>query len=256
MKHGGAWPFGSRSNVSAVQAADNAVGRAAVVEQGARGAQTGIAVASALGVTAALGAGPLLPVVVGTSILVAIGLRMYAQNKKLTVLFKRTSRLLKRLTSVLTSMKDAEERNAFQLDTSDVDEDIKELQRTIGELIGPEAFKEIENTGVKPEERNTLMSRINRFVRRVAPESTIRKFNEQLIQLALDFSVLQGEFAIKLEGITTALAAEIAKAGKTPPPVAPDVTEAKKGANNPPPPTGGRKTRRRRGRKQTRKNSS
>jgi hypothetical protein len=163
------------------------------------------------------------------------------------------------MTAVLTSMKAAEERRGdeFKLDVSDVKEDTKELQRTIGQLIGPEAFKEIENTEVKPEERKTLMSRINRLVRRVAPDSVIRRFNEQLTQLALDFSVIQGEFAVKLEKLTPTDATEIAKAGDTPLQVAPDTTAAKEGATTPPPPPppppigGRRKTRRRRGRRRT-----
>jgi hypothetical protein len=252
MKTGGAWSFGS-SPATETQKADTALSRATGVETAARGAQSGLATAAALGATALIASGPALPVVAGLAIVVAVGSRIYAQNQKLTVLFKRTAKLVNRMQKVLTSMKAAAEKRVFDLDDTDVRDDANELQRTIGELIGPDAFKEIQASGIEGQDRNTLTSRFQRFIRRVAPESTIRKFNEQLIQLSLDFSVLQGEFAVRLEELTPVLAKEIVGQGKSTGNVTPNIAAANQGAITEPP-KGGQKTRRRhRGHRRTRK---
>jgi hypothetical protein len=138
------------------------------------------------------------------------------------------------------------------LDDTDVRNDAEELQRTIGQLIGPEAFKEIQSLGDQAKDRNTLAAKFQRFLRRVAPDSAIQKFKEQLNQLALDFSVLQGEFAVRLEELTPILAQEVVKTGKQMPEGPANLGPAQAGTVSRSDVQGGRrKTRRRRGRRRT-----
>lgn len=254
MKTGGAWPFTSSPQPANTEVrAEQLETRASAVETGARGVQALGTGAAVVGVTALVASGPALPVVTGLAIVIAVGARMYAQNQKLNTLFKRSAKLVDRVIKVLNSMKAAAERRAFKepLDDTDVRNDATELQRTIGQLIGPEAFKEIQSLGDQAKDRNTLAARFQRFLRRVAPDSAIQKFKEQLNQLALDFSVLQGEFAVRLEELTPMMAQEVVETGKQMPEGPANLGPAQEGTVDPSLPKGGRKTRRRRGRRRT-----
>lgn len=237
--------------------ADLAVSRAAAVETAGKGLQSGIAAATAVGLTAAVAAGPALPIVAGVGILAAAAVRMYFLNKKLTQLFKRAERLTRRMLSVLKTIQD---RNIQDIDTTGVRDAAEQLQITIGELIGPQALKEIndarkESGGLATGQRSSWMGRLKRYGRMLAPASTITRFNEQLLYLVAEFGVLQGEFAIRLDRLPPEQAAAAAAQAETP------IDNSSVPAVTNPPPTeieqpsavGARRTRRRRRQRKTRR---
>lgn len=248
-----------KPEVSTPEKAEEAAISADRAEAAARGVQSGVAAATAIGLTALAASGPALPVIAGVGILAAAAAKIYFLNKKLTGLFKRAAGLTSRMLPVI----DAVEARNLGLNTSEVREAAIRIQMTIGELIGPQALKEINDARQGPAlgtGRSSWMARLNRYGRMVAPAATLSLFNEQLLYLGLEFSVLQGEFAILLDKLPPAQAASVAAAAGTPidsNTVPASIGAATEGAANPQAtatPTGGRTRRRRRARK-TRKNS-
>lgn len=223
----------------------------------------GVAAATAVGLTALAASGGALPVVAGIGILAAAATRMYLLNKRLTELFKRAERLTSRMLPVLQAI----EKRKLGLNTADVRDAATQLQTTIGELLGPQALKDINDarkttnqTALGPKGDLTWMNRLNRYGRILTPSLTLARFNEQLLYLGLEFSVLQGEFAVALDKLPAGEAASVAAAAETkvdPTTLQAETGAAVEGANKPPqtdPNTGGGRTRRRRRTKRTRKN--
>lgn len=232
---------------------------AITAEVAARGLQSGVAAATAVGLTALAASGPALPVVAGIGIIAAAATRVYFLNKRLTSLFKRAERLTSRMLPVLQAI----EQRKLGLNTADVRVAAEELQKTIGELLGPQALREINEARKTAGQtelgtgRSSWMSRLNRYGRMASPSMTLTRFNEQLLYLGLEFSVLQGEFAVALDRLPAPEAAALATVAETPvnPSAVPASTAAaEEGATTPPPPEGAGRTRRRRRARQTRKN--
>lgn len=246
---------------TAAATADGTLAGVTAAEYAARGVQTGVTTATAVGVTALAASGPALPVVAGIALLAAAASRIYFLNKKLTSLFKRAERLTSRMIPVL----DVIESRKLGLKTADVRDAATQIQTTIGELLGPNALKEINEvrgSAAIETTRSSWMARLKRYGRMVAPAATLTLFNEQLLYLGLEFSVLQGEFAVALDKLPTEEAAAVAaQAGKSgDPSKAPaSTTAAELAAANQPAAAatatevGGRRTRRRRRVKRTRR---
>jgi hypothetical protein len=194
---GGAW-FGKSDNP------DSNLAKARTAEQTAQAAQTGIAAATTIGLVSVAASGPALPIVLGLGIVAAAGYRIYAQNGKLADLFKRTANLSKEMTDIIGKIeKSTLNDETLKPSIETVKTDIIGLQKTIGTLIGPEAFNELKSTlGEAGKTRDTLSGRMARFARIAAPGGVITRFNEQLIQLGLDFSIVLGKFAMKLDTVT------------------------------------------------------
>lgn len=232
---------------------------AITAEVAARGLQSGVAAATAVGLTALAASGPALPVVAGIGIIAAAATRVYFLNKRLTSLFKRAERLTSRMLPVLQAI----EQRKLGLNTADVRIAAEELQKTIGELLGPQALKDINEARKTAGQtelgmgRSSWMSRLNRYGRMASPSMTLTRFNEQLLYLGLEFSVLQGEFAVALDRLPASEAASLATVAETP--VNPNAVSATTdaavvGAITPAPPEGAGRTRRRRRARRTRKN--
>lgn len=248
---------------------DSSIATANKAEAAAQGLRSAVAVSTAVGLTAVAASGPALPVVAGVGILAAAAMRIYYLNKKLTRLFQRTEKLTRRILPVLNAIEEANKRRGWNLDTKDVRDDASQIQVTIGELIGPQALKEINEAAKSAGQaelgttgRNSWAGRLKRLGRIIAPASDIANFNEQLIQLSLDFSVLQGEFAIQLESLSPTDAKDTAETKPVDPAANYAIAAAEVGAQNQtstidtsPAAVGGRRTLRRRIRRgKTRKN--
>lgn len=252
----------TRSQAPLGEEANKGEDRAIKIESAARGLQSGVAAATAVGLTALAASGPALPVVAGIGILAAAATRMYFLNKKLTDLFKRAERLTSRMLPVLKAI----EERKLSLNTADVRDAATQLQQTIGELLGPQALKEINEArkeinqdALGPKSKSAWVNRLKRYGRILSPAMTLTRFNEQLLYLGLEFSVLQGEFAVALDKLSAGEAANVAAAAGTTidPNSVPSTTDAAvSGANTPSEGSneGGRRTRRRRRAKRTRKN--
>jgi hypothetical protein len=157
---------------------------------------------------------------------------MYAQNEKLTILFKRAANLTGRMAPIVAKMDKAKELNPkLKLDTTLLKQAVKDVQIIVGELIGPNAFKEIQGDLKETVKRNDLGTRLKRYSRIITPGLTITRFTERLTVLGIEFSVLLGEFTLLLEKDDPA--AEEAMKVETPQSASPDVGAAGIGAATP-----------------------
>jgi hypothetical protein len=186
-----------------------AVTRAELKEDAATTAQVtgqalrvGATTAAAVGLATVAAAGPALPAILGLGILAAAGYQMYAQNQKLAILFTRTATLTKRMGPIVEKLDAAKLKNIkLQVDTTVLKQYVLDIQTIIGELLGPTAYKEIEGSlqAKAKESRTTLYGKLARYGRILVPATTIARFNERLILLGIEFSVLLGEFTFQIE---------------------------------------------------------
>lgn len=239
----------------------------------ARTANTTAVVAASTGVAVAITSGPALPIVAGVAVLVAYAAQKYSQNKELNRIFLELNGLIASVLTVLAKIDEVKARRNLSGELTKYIDSVKKaaiaIQATIGKLVGPETLKALKLEGVSDTDldRQKFMSRMKRITRMISPDSAIRELRDSVGVLTLQFSLLQGAFAIELEKLLPADAKLIAE---TPPPNAgdivdknPDALAAAQDAVNTGTPVpedpaavkqGGRRTRRRRRSKKTRKN--
>lgn len=158
-------------------------------EIGSNVAQFSSAIAVAAGAAAA---GPALPIIAGVLVIATVCAEKYAQNKKLSNLFKQTARLLKKINTLYSRLKAiANKKYNVDIDVSAVTNDINELNDVVARIAGPNTLKEIQ-------ENNTSIVRKKSFFSRVKgvlfPEGVIANFREKIVNLSLSFNMLQSSF--------------------------------------------------------------
>lgn len=155
-------------------------------------AQISSAIAVAAGAAAA---GPALPVIAGILVIATVCAEKYAQNKKLSKLFKQTAVLVKKINTLYSRLKAiANKKYNVDIDVTTVSNDINELNDVIARIAGPNTLKEIQ--------QNISIARKKSFFSRVKgvlfPEGVIANFREKIVNLSLSFNMLQSEFLIIL----------------------------------------------------------
>jgi len=154
-------------------------------------------VSSAIAVAAgAAAAGPALPIIAGVLVIATVCAEKYAQNKKLSSLFKQTARLLKKINTLYSRLKAiANKKYKVDIDVSQVTNDITELNDVIARIAGPNTLKEIQENNVNLVRKKSFFSRVKGVL---FPEGVIANFREKIVNLSLSFNMLQSEFLIIL----------------------------------------------------------
>ena len=162
-------------------------------EIGSTTAQVTAAIAAAAGAAAA---GPALPIIAGIIVISTVCAEKYAQNKKLSNLFKQTARLLNKINTLYSRLKViAAKKYKVQIDISQVTSDINELNDMIARIAGPDTLKEIQQNGASIVKKKSFLSRVKGIL---FPEGVISNLREKIVNLSLSFNMLQSEFVIIL----------------------------------------------------------
>jgi hypothetical protein len=174
---------------------NKAVAAESVATYGSQVATASAAIAVAAGAAAA---GPALPIIASIAVLAAAGARIYAQNKALAKLFIRTEKMIRKIESLLVKMYQISQVRKFDIDVSAVRTALDELLLTIARISGPNTIRQIQSDGgvivaAKPP------GYWSKFIRKIIPGDTIQTFRNQIVDLAIAFSILQSEFAIQLD---------------------------------------------------------